>query len=834
VKPIEITKVLSGANACVYDDSSEVATLLTDSRRHSDLEHALFFAIPTKRNTGSRFVYDLYQRGCRNFVVPINASDEHMQQFRLCQRANFWFVKDVVLALQQLAAWHRSQYHIPVVGITGSNGKTIVKDWIVQMLHDSCTVVAAPRSYNSQIGVPLSVWQMSADDEFAVFEAGISEVGEMDRLRRVINPTIGILTNIGQAHDENFLTRSQKIAEKLQLFIHCDAIIYCTDHREVHSAILGQECFRNIRRYTWGTADDNPVQFLDAQIEGTNTHIRVRHAGSEASFFIPFTDRASVENAMHCITLLCYLGYDDLVIADRCRRLTPVSMRLEMDEALNNSLLVNDSYSLDLNSLTIALDYVQHEPQHPTKALIMSDILQSGIPETELYSQAAQLILQHGIGHFIGIGEALCRHRDLFASIPSAFYSTTEECLRSHPFDQYSNATILLKGARCFHFEDIARALQRKSHQTVMEVNLDNLVSNLNYYRSRIRPTTKLMAMVKAASYGAGTTEVANILQYHHADYLTVAYCDEGVELRRNGISLPIMVMNPEEESFADIIRYHLEPDIYSFRILEAFSQAVRLHGGGDRVPVHIEFDTGMHRLGFDGSDTPELLRRLNDADCPLQVRSIFSHLACSEDPACDDFTHLQIDRFTQWSASLRNALSPSRHGDTLCHILNSSGITRFPEAQMDMVRLGIGLYGISPEPDVQRHLKPVSRLKTKISQLKDIPAGDSVGYNRRWIAQRPSRIAIISIGYADGLNRHLGYGNGRVTINGLQAPIIGSICMDMCFIDVTDVPCQEGDEVTIFGDADLLQQIAQSAGTIPYEILTSVSPRVRRIYYQE
>ena len=834
MKPIEITKVLTGANACVYDDSCDITTLLTDSRRHSDVEHALFFAIPTKRNTGSRFVYDIYQRGGRNFVVPIDASDEHMQQFRLCTRANFWFVKDVVLALQQLAAWHRNQYHIPVVGVTGSNGKTIVKDWIVQLLHDSCTVVAAPRSYNSQIGVPLSVWQMSADDEFAVFEAGISEVGEMERLRRVINPTIGILTNIGQAHDENFLTRSQKIAEKLQLFTHCEAIIYCADHREVHSAILGQECFRHIRRYTWGRAADNAVQFLDAQTEGTSTLIHLRHEGREASIHIPFADRASVENAMHCITLLCYLGYDHHVIADRCTRLAPVSMRLEMDEALNNSLLVNDSYSLDINSLTIALDYVQHEQQHPTKALIMSDILQSGIPEPELYTQAAQLILQHGISHFVGIGEALGRYRHLFASIPSEFYTTTEECLLRHPFDQYSNTTILLKGARCFHFEEIAKVLQRKSHQTVMEVNLDNLVTNLNYYRSRIRPTTKLMAMVKAASYGAGTTEVANILQYHHADYLTVAYCDEGVQLRQGGITLPIMVMNPEEESFADIIRYHLEPDIYSFRILEAFTQAVRRLGGGERVPVHIEFDTGMHRLGFDGADADLLSRRLNDSDCPLQVRSIFSHLACSEDPACDDFTRLQINRFTQWSTALRNALSATRHSNILCHILNSSGITRFPEAQMDMVRLGIGLYGISPEPEVQRHLKPVSRLKTKISQLKDIPEGDSVGYNRRWIAQRPSRIAIISIGYADGLNRHLGYGNGRVTIGGHQAPIIGSICMDMCFIDVTDIPCQEGDEVTIFGDADLLQQIAQSADTIPYEILTSVSPRVRRIYYQE
>ena len=826
--------MLAGANACVYDEGLEIESLLTDSRHRTDVSRALFFAIPTRRNTGCRFVYDIYQRGGRNFIVPIDAPDEYQQQFRLCHRANFWFVKDVVLALQQLAGWRRSQYHIPVVGITGSNGKTIVKDWIVQLLRDNYSVVATPRSHNSQIGVPLSVWQMSADDEFAVFEAGISEVGEMDRLRRVIDPTIGIFTNLGQAHDENFLTRSQKLAEKLQLFTHCETIIYCTDHREVHSAILEQDCFRNIRRYTWGTGEENDLQLLGTHTENGATIIRVRRNGNEAEYRIPFVDSASVENAMHCITLMTFLGFDDKVIASRCRRLAPVSMRLEMNEALNNSLLVNDSYSLDLNSLVIALDYIQHESQHHDKVLIMSDILQSGIPEHELYMQASQLIIQHGITHFVGIGEALCRHQGLFAPIPSIFYDSTEQCLHQYRFDQISNATILLKGARRFHFEDIAKALQRKSHQTVMEVNLDNLVSNLNYYRSLIRPTTKLMAMVKAASYGAGTTQVANALQFHHADYLTVAYCDEGVELRRGGITLPIMVMNPEEESFADIIRYQLQPDIYSFRILEAFAQAVRLHGGDARVPVHIEFDTGMHRLGFDGTDTSELACRLNASDCPLQVCSIFSHLACSEDPECDDFTRLQINRFTEWSTDLRNALAATHSQPILCHILNSSGIVRFPEAQMDMVRLGIGLYGIAPQPEVQCHLKPVSRLITKISQIKDIPEGDSVGYNRRWIAQRPSRIAIIPIGYADGLNRHLGNQNGRVVVGGQQVPIIGTVCMDMCFLDVTDVPCNEDDEVTIFGDAELLQQISESAGTIPYEILTSVSPRVRRVYYQE
>ena len=833
MKPSEITTILKGSSAQICNPGCEIDQLLTDSRHTGDLSRSLFFAIPTKRNTGCRYVMDLYQRGVRNFVVPAtDVADEFLQQFQLCTTANFWHVKDVVRALQQLAAHHRSQFDIPVVGITGSNGKTIVKDWIVQMLGDTRRVVFSPRSYNSQIGVPICVWQMAPDHQLAVFEAGISQPGEMDRLREVINPTIGIFTNIGQAHDENFLTRSQKIAEKLQLFLHCQTLIYCSDHKDIHSSIVSQEAFRQVQRFTWGRGEDNDVQLLDTQVRENETNLTIRYRQQQYSFVIPFVDHASAENAMHCIAFLLFLGYGADYIAQRCAHLAPVAMRLEMKEALGDSLLVNDSYSLDLNSLTIALDYVLHERQHHNKTLILSDILQAGMSDDNLYTQVSSLVLQHGITRFVGIGSALQRHAALFASVNASFYPTTEEFIRQFDFDSFSHETILLKGARVFHFEDIAKLLQRRSHQTVMEVNLNNLVSNLNYYRSLVRPTTKLMAMVKAASYGSGKVEVANALQFNHVDYLTVAYTDEGVDLRRGGITLPIMVMNPEEESFDDIIRYRLEPDIYSFRIFESFSDAVRLIGEkGMKVPVHVEFDTGMHRLGFAGSDIPELVNRFSSPDCVLRVQSIFTHFACADDPAEDAFTQGQIDRFTAWSADLKGALGDET---ILRHILNSSGIARFPQAQLDMVRLGIGLYGIAPEPEVQSHLKPVSQLKTKISQIKEIPAGDSVGYNRRWVAQRPSRIAIISIGYADGLNRHLGYGNGRVVVGGRQVPIIGSICMDMCFLDVTDVPCSEGDDVVIFGDADLLQQISQAAGTIPYEILTSVSPRVKRVYYEE
>lgn len=833
----ELTSILKHTECRVVSENAVFTHLLTDSRKVTDASATLFFAIRTKRNNGANYIADLYKKGVRNFVVCNSLDDDKRSGILRFADANIWFVKDVVAALQKTAEQHRLQFDIPVVGITGSNGKTIVKDWIVQLLAEDHNIVASPKSYNSQIGVPLSVWEMMPANDFAVFEAGISESGEMEALRNVIQPTIGIFTNIGQAHDENFLTRHQKIAEKLQLFTHCKVLIYCLDHRDIHSAISEIESLRSLNRYTWGSSDENMVQLLDTIVNDFSTTLQIRFngGGKEPAQFdieIPFVDRASVENAMHCITLLFFLGYDGAAIASRCRSLSPVAMRLEMNEGINNCLLINDSYSLDINSLSIALDFVEHEHQHFNKTLIISDILQSGLPEERLYSQVAALIAQRGITKLIGIGDAIGRNRSHFADIKSYFYPNTEQFLLLHPFNDFQNETILLKGARIFCFEKVAKVLQRKRHETIMEVNLDALVHNANYYRSRIEPSTKLMAMVKASSYGAGKVEIANTLQFNHIDYLTVAYCDEGVELRRNGITLPIMVMNPEEESFDNIIRYNLEPDIYSFRILQLFTEAARVYAESRQpIAIHIELDTGMHRLGFAPSQMDQLASTLLSPSSLLTVRSVFSHLACSEDPAMDDFTRLQISRFREGSSRLKQLLG---RNDILCHILNSSGITRFPEAQMDMVRLGIGLYGISPEPDVQRMLRPVSTLKTRVSQVKDIPAGDSVGYNRRWVANRDSRIAIIPIGYADGLSRHLGYGNGRFSINDHQVPIIGSICMDMCFVDVTDVPCAEGDEVTVFGSAQSLCQMADAAGTIPYEILTSVSPRVKRVYVSE
>ena len=825
MKASEIAAIIKCTDASVRRSDDTILHLLTDRRTLSEADGTLFFAIPTKRNSGCRYIDGLYQRGVRNFIVPADYAADYRD-------ANLWRVNDVLLALQRIAASHRSQFSIPVVGVTGSNGKTIVKDWLVQLLSTEHRIVSSPKSYNSQIGVPLSVWQMSHEFDMAIFEAGISEAGEMARLQHIIEPSIGIFTNVGQAHDENFLTRKQKVAEKLQLFTHCDVLIYSLDHKEIHSVLSEIESFHSLNRFTWGTSADSDVHLLSTDIADHFSTLNISYKESTFAVTIPFVDRASQENVMHCVTLMLYLGYAPEVIAARCASLTSVEMRLEMNEAVNNCLLINDSYSLDINSLSIALDYLQYEQQHFRKTLIISDFMQTGIPDNELYSQVAQLVAQRGISRLIAIGPALCHNRNCFSDIETLFFDSTDNFLQDYDFNTFQNETILLKGARIFGFEKIAKLLQRKSHETIMEVNLGAMIHNLNFYRSRIRPETKLMAMVKAASYGAGKVEVANTLQFNHVDYFTVAYTDEGVDLRRNGIHVPIMVMNPEEASFDDIIKYRLEPDIYSFRILDLFATRVRLFGG--RMAIHVEFDTGMHRLGFSEADIPLLAERLNQcADC-LEVKSIFSHLACADDPLMDDFTHGQINRFRSWSDRLDSLIERPAGVKILHHILNSSGIARFPEAQMDMVRLGIGLYGVAPEPDVQAQLQQVSRLVTRISQLKDIAEGESVGYNRRWIASRPSRIAIIPIGYADGFNRHLGYEQGHVIISGHEVPIIGSICMDMCFVDVTGVECHEGDPVILFGQGDLLQRNAAAAGTIPYEMLTSVSPRVKRVYFQE
>lgn len=802
MKAQDITTIISAQSVQLPLPHQEIQHLLTDSRRLLESQGTLFFAIPTSRNTGCRYIDGLYRKGVRSFVVPIDFQSPYSD-------ANIWHVDNVVQALQRIAAYHRQQYTNPLIAITGSNGKTIVKDWLVQLLSPDYNIAASPKSYNSQIGVPLSLWQINASHDLAIIEAGISQPGEMEHLEQTIQPTIGILTNIGAAHDEGFSSRQEKLQEKVKLFVHC-------------THVITNEQYPLPNAYTWGRGEHSQVRLLGTKVNAGATTFTLATKGHTFLVSIPFTDRASQENAMHCITLMHYLGYSPEVVAQRCARLTPVQMRLELLEGINNTLLINDSYSLDTASLDIALDTLDHQNLHPHRTLILSDLPNDPAPQA--YEYLAQLLGRHQIHRLIAVGPTLYLHRQFFASFNPTFHPTTEHFLQQLAPDTFRDETILLKGARAFHFEDIAARLQQKSHQTVLEVNLDSLIHNLNYYRSLLRPNTRLMAMVKADAYGAGLLPIATALQNNHVDYLTVAYIDEGVELRRGGITLPIMIMNPEPAGFDDIIRYHLEPDIYSFRILDLFADYLRANPPSDPYPIHIEFDTGMRRLGFSGEDVPQLQQRLQQLGNLMQVQSCFTHLACSEDAEMDGFTRQQISRFQQWSAPL----------PCIKHILNSSGITRFTDAQLDMVRLGIGLYGISPDPQEQSKLRQVSRLVTHISQIKEIPVGDTVGYNRRWTATRPSRIAILTLGYADGLSRHLGNTHGTVLVNGQPAPIIGTICMDMCFVDVTDIPCAEGDRAVIFGTDDLLQRNAAAAGTIPYELLTALSPRVKRIYYHQ
>ena len=820
----EIALIVKGSILQAGNGQEPVRELLIDSRLLTTPAQSLFFAIVSKRNDGHKYILELYEKGVRNFVV--SAEPENLL---LCHEANFILVKNTLNALQALCAAHRKEFNIPVIGITGSNGKTIVKEWLYQLMFEDKNIVRSPKSYNSQIGVPLSVWQMSSENELAIFEAGISEPDEMERLQAIIQPTIGIFTNVGHAHDENFINRNQKVGEKLKLFTKVETLIYSIDDSELHERLLKTGLIDLIGTFTWSRKNKADLLVLSTSVTKRQTTIQAEFRENKIVITIPFTDNASVENAIQCWTTMLYLGYDNAVIAPRMLTLSPIAMRLELKEGINNCSLINDTYSSDIDSLSIALDFLQQQKQHRKKTVIISDILQSGRGDNHLYGEIAELLVQKGIDHVIGIGKSISRQANLFP-MEKSFFQGTDAFLETYAFTSFSNETILLKGARVFEFERISEALQQKTHETVLEIDLNALVHNLNYFRSKLSPGVKLMAMVKAFSYGSGSFEIANTLQFHRVDYLTVAYSDEGVELRKAGINMPIMVMNPDEQSFDSMLKYCLEPEIYSFRtlaMLEA-SLARRTHQN-EAMPIHIKLDTGMHRLGFDPRELDELIKRLL-TNPMLRVGSVFSHLATSDEPAFDDFTRQQIEIFRQTSERLTEAFDYP----ILRHILNSAGISRFPEADFDMVRLGIGLYGIGCSETEQTLLENVSTLRSSISQIKEVSAGEAVSYNRHWIAGHDTRVAIIPIGYADGLSRRLGNGKGHLLLNGSLAPIIGSVCMDMCIIDLTGIEAKEGDDVIVFGKELPITKLAEELETIPYEILTGVSRRVKRVYFQE
>ena len=817
----EISEIVNGK--LVGAAELKVSDLLIDSRHLMDPSQALFFALKSNRNDGHRYIDELYEKGVRAFVVSQQPENTYFD-------AAFVVVPNTLKALQMLAAHHRQQFDIPVIGITGSNGKTIVKEWLYQILSPEYNIVRSPKSYNSQVGVPLSVWQMNQTNTLGIFEAGISEPEEMMSLQDIIRPTIGVFTNIGQAHDENFINRVQKAGEKLNLFTKAEQLVYCMDYSDIQQVVIRSGLASKVKLFTWSRKFVEADLFVSEITKSEKTAtVACTYRGENLSFTIPFADKASVENAIHCIAVGLLMQMKPEVIAERLKSLVSIAMRLEIKAGVNNCTIINDYYNSDINSLAIALDVMRHQHQHRHHTVILSDILQSGRNEVDLYTEIAQLLKNKGVDTLIGIGEALTRQSNKF-EMETYFYKNVLDFLTQFPFSKFNNQTILLKGARAFEFEQIGMELQEKAHETVLEINFNHLVSNLNYFRSKIKPETKLMVMVKAFGYGSGNLEVSNILQFHNVDYLTVAFADEGVELRRAGINLPIMVMSPEVNSYDNIIKYHLEPEVFSFRNLSFIERAMENLALPEAHPlnVHIKLDTGMHRLGFSKDELPELIRRIQ-ANPMLNVKSVFSHLATADNPAEDAFTLSQIHNFEEGSQMIVEAFP-----HVLRHILNTAGISRFPQYQFDMVRLGIGLYGVPTCEADKGLLQPVVSLKTTINQIKHIPAGDSIGYNRHGRAEHDMRIGIVPIGYADGLSRLLGNGNGTFYVHDNPVKIVGDICMDMCMLDLTEVEAAEGDTVVIFDAEHDINDIAKACQTIPYEIMTRVSQRVKRVYYQE
>jgi Alr-MurF fusion protein len=799
--------------------SSLIREISYDSRKVVNPGHCLFVAIKTNRNDGHKFIPDLIRLGVKHFLVqeiyPVwNLSD-----------ASFILVENTLTALQKLAQHHRAELNIPVIGITGSNGKTIVKEWLFQCLNSLYNVARSPRSYNSQIGVALSILPIEKQQNLAIIEAGISLPGEMDALQQMIQPNIGIFTNMRSAHAENFASAAQHIQEKMKLFAQVETLVCSSAYPEIIREAKNQ----NIPLFTWGFNAGDNLKILSKTSSAGKTILTLSTPFTEFDIQVPFSDEASIENALHVVALQLLLKVDIAFIQKGLQALQAIEMRLEIRKGIRQCTIINDTWSADLDSLRIAMEAMEQQP-HDKRTLIISDVFESGQNEVDLYKTLAELCRQKKIQRIIGVGEKISQYASFFEGEKS-FYLSTEALLERLPAIEFRQECILLKGSRIFEFERIAAQLQEMSHETVLEINLSALLSNLNTYRSLIGPNVKTMAMVKAFAYGSGSIEIANLLQFHGVDYLAVAYADEGIALRRAGISLPILVLSPELESFSSMIEYGLEPEIYSFRILDAFINAVVSRGGFDGKParIQIKLDTGMHRLGFEEQDIDALIERLKATEM-IEVVGIFSHLVASGEPEHDAFTRHQIERFEKWSTKIQASLNLS----AFRHLLNSSGIRRFPEARYDLVRLGIGLYGIAEDVE-QNFLSDVSALKTTISQIRKVSTGESVGYSRKAILNRTSRIATLPIGYADGFLRKLGNGKSNVMIHGKPAPTVGNICMDMCMVDVTDIPeAQEGDIAVIFATAADIKRISNQLETIPYEVLTSISERVKRVYIQE
>lgn len=798
----------------IGDGNAMIDNISTDSRSMQNNAHTLFFALKGTNNNAHQYIKELLDKGVQNFIVseiPKDTSD-----------GNYIVVENTLSALQEFASNYRENFNFPIIGITGSNGKTIVKEWLNFLLSPDYTIIRSPKSYNSQVGVPISVLGINSYHNFGIFEAGISMPQEMEKLEHIIQPNIGILTNIGDAHNEGFTSKTQKITEKLKLFINAKVLIY-QKNQEVATALEHY----TTKQFVWSFNDEKDSLFIKKSVLTDTTILEFVYDTQTFEVTIPFTDDASVENAVNSMMVMLYLGYDKPILERRMQMLYPIEMRLKVKNGINNCTIIDDSYISDFQSLKIALDFLEQQKQHTKKKVILTDILQSGESPEEFYQKVAQLFIQNNISEIIGIGAGLTAHKGYFRNIKT--YDDTKAFLEDFDSDAFANQTILVKGARSFYLEEIVALLEEKTHQTVLEINLNAITHNLNYYKSKIRPQTKIMVMIKAFGYGSGSFEIANLLEFHKVDYLGVAFVDEGIQLRNSNIQLPIIVMNPEPNSFASLIQYNLEPEIYSLKELDKFRTELQ-QTQQINYPIHLKLDTGMHRLGFEEKDIQELVNYITEYSNLFDVKTIFSHFYGSDAQEFKEFTEQQFSKFKKLSDYIKQALDIA----PVCHISNTSAISNYPEYQLDMVRLGIGLYGISNDEQEIKHLENVGTLKSVILQIKEIEVGESVGYSRGFIAQKKTIIATIPVGYADGIPRALSKGKGYLMINAQKAPIVGMICMDMLMIDITDIKCKEGDTVVIFGENPKVTALAKAIDTIPYEILAGISHRVKRIFYRE
>ncbi len=817
----EIKRIIKAHVSGQFIPDKTVSVLLNDSRKLIHPSETMFFAIRTSLRDGHGFIENLYTGGVRIFVVE----EDFVPDLHSMDKACFLHVSSPIGALQDIAANYRKNFKIPVIGITGSNGKTIVKEWLYHLLSEFGKTLRSPKSYNSQIGVPLSVVLLEPFYEYAIFEAGISKPGEMEVLKNIINPEYGIFTTIGPSHDENFKISEEKITEKLNLFQNSEKIVLSDQHTLVIEIGLKTGQLTRNKMFLWGFDHESDIVVTDIQKFGSRTRVSIRKGKQISEFQIPFIDDASVENAMHCFSAMIMMGFHPDRIAPLMKSLPVIAMRLEMHNGLNNCLLINDSYNSDLQSLTIALDFVKQQQQNRKATIILSDILQTGIFSETLYKQTAKLLKNRNISKLIAIGPEISAHKKFFEQIEtSQFFRDTDQFLSEIKLSGFQNEMILVKGARCFEFERIVGILEQKSHQTVLEVNLNAIQNNLNEYRSLLRPQTAIMAMVKAFSYGTGSHEIAGFLEYHQVNYLGVAYADEGVELRKKGIKMPVMVMAPEEASLEPIIRNDLEPEIYNFESLAWICKYP-----DDVIKIHLKFDTGMHRLGFDKQDIPALCEQLKDMK-NVRVMSVFSHLAVSDDEQQQEFTRKQIAKFELMcdQFSMLSGVNPMRH------ILNSAGIENYNEFQYEMVRLGLGLYGIQPSKNNRLKLQQAVRLKTHIIQIKHIRKGERIGYGTTCVTDEDIQVAVIPIGYADGFRRSLSNGKGIVMLNGHRCNVVGNVCMDMTIINITSLDAHVGDEIVIFDETHTVEELASLMDVIPYEVLTGVSGRVKRRYLME